>query len=450
MDKEKYFWDARRTARDGLVGCLMIFLLGKQTVTTLIVEAGGFSTSFLVHSCLGLVLAYCALSQLWRETAFKQMTFNFAISALTSSLLCSFCFMAFKGFEGENEEFDNTLKMRFFQGELPLAARVFLCIPLYAVPAGMSYPIARFVTLFNVGVYLLTMYAVFNMRECSSVTTEESGLVTWVACSSSPLMASQRERVSVLIHDALITFLSLGMAYNAIVPSMKVSEEYIGLLRAGRLADSVLNHIVKNSIAGASVLLEIVLQDTNVDTINDNNTVSATSCCTSCLRNKKRVQEALEQLHHTMQWCLSRQVMMDLASGDYKSALTPTPVASFLARMLALSRTRNGDDEGGGDNCVKVHDSTAKQLSNGGAGLMFDSNVAQVAFENGLVNAVAHGDGSGSIEVGASFKRVNADTDDGGGSSTTDDQDSQEQQGVLELSITNHIHPESKLTDSHL
>jgi hypothetical protein len=66
----------------------------------------------------------------------------------------------------------------------------------------------------------------------------------------------------------------------------------VELLRAGRSADSMLNHILKNSIAGAACLLELDQQGM----LEKGDNMST------------RLEQALNQLYKTMQWCSLRQV----------------------------------------------------------------------------------------------------------------------------------------------
>jgi len=135
----------------------------------------------------------------------------------------------------------------------------------------------------------------------------------------------------------------------------------------------VLNHILKNSIAGAASLVELGLED--------------------CPESESRdlFESSLEQLYRTMTWCASRQVMLNLASGTYVTAHFPVNVTNFLKDVTS------------GVAQVEIRDSTKQITSELNVDISFDEKLARLALENAKTNAISHGDG-GHIELGAEFQ----------------------------------------------
>jgi hypothetical protein len=108
-----------------------------------------------------------------------------------------------------------------------------------------------------------------------------------------------------------------------------------------------------------------------------------------------RLTQALEQLHRAMEWCVSRQVMVDLLAHSYKSVLSPCNVSRFLARMARAST-------GKGSFTIKEN----LETDGGIAGnqeekeeVQLDVHMAEVAIANALSNAVAHGDTNEAVEL---------------------------------------------------
>jgi hypothetical protein len=95
------------------------------------------------------------------------------------------------------------------------------------------------------------------------------------------------------------------------------------------------------------------------------------------------LSNALVQLRRTMQWCASRQVMIDLASGKYKSSVSVVPVECFLEEVARSNSTGV---------VFKVLDSTKETTKGGAFNVAFDEKMARLALENGVTNALSHGD----------------------------------------------------------
>jgi len=129
----------------------------------------------------------------------------------------------------------------------------------------------------------------------------------------------------------------------------------------------VLNHILKNSIAGAASLVELEVQERTVSE-----------------EPHDLLDSALGELHSAISWCVSRQVMIDLSSGTYLTTHSPVGVTKFLTGLFS------------GTTSVDIKDSTQH------VDIAFDEKLARLALENAKTNAKHHGDGN-LLEVCAEF-----------------------------------------------
>ena len=85
-----------------------------------------------------------------------------------------------------------------------------------------------------------------------------------------------------------------------------------------------------------------------------------------------------------MRWCASRQVLVELASGTYRTSLCPVDVQQFVGSTM----------EDKGRQHLSVVDETV------GLGLVhFDETMAWVVLENAMNNALEHGDGKVHLAV---------------------------------------------------
>jgi hypothetical protein len=162
----------------------------------------------------------------------------------------------------------------------------------------------------------------------------------------------------------------------------------------------MLNHILKNSIAGAACLLEL-----------DDQALSEQGCKTC--RKSTRLRQALDQLYKSMQWCSLRQVMVDLSAGRYQSLLSPVDVGGFLAGLCNGAASFSCEDT-----TVLVRQDTHS--------IAFDEKIAILAMENGVTNALAHGDGI-AINLRAEFFQENSNGN-----------------GKIILSVENGLPPEKR------
>jgi hypothetical protein len=223
----------------------------------------------------------------------------------------------------------------------------------------MDINIAKRVTAGTVTIFLFVVYFMCQMPSTSNAVDQ--------SCDMNDVDLDFP--LKVMIHDLMVFAYVMCIAYFSLAPGLQMSDELIKTLRAGRLADSVLNHILKNSVAGAACLIEIEIED--MPESND------------------RLSSALEQLHGAMEWCVSRQVMLNLLDASYKSVLSPCIINRFLARMVQAS-------VGKGSITVK------ENIETDGASdqeVLLDVHMAEIAIANALSNAVAHGDTSEAVEV---------------------------------------------------
>jgi hypothetical protein len=130
----------------------------------------------------------------------------------------------------------------------------------------------------------------------------------------------------------------------------------------------VLNHVLKNSVAEAASLIELEL---------------------SRERETQNLKSALERLYRTMSWCASRQVMVDLSSGKYRSTHTTVIISKFLGIVASTDTT--------------LIDNTPLATRQEEFEIAFDEKLALLAVENAKTNAISHGDDHG-ITISADFK----------------------------------------------
>ena len=120
----------------------------------------------------------------------------------------------------------------------------------------------------------------------------------------------------------------------------------------------MLNHVLKNSIAGAASLIEVEFQERSTSE-----------------QPHDLLDSALGELYNTISWCVSRQVMIDLTSGTYTTSHSPVNVSKFLTGLFSATTS------------VDIKDFT-QHLD-----VAFDEKLARLALENAKTNAKHHGDG---------------------------------------------------------
>jgi len=205
-----------------------------------------------------------------------------------------------------------------------------------------------------------------------------------------------------LIHDIIVTLVTVSIGVFSSIPGAEVTAAYLDRLRTGRHADSLLNHVLKNKIAGAAAAIEICIQDHPL--------------------MKSKLQPSCDQMYRSMRWCAVRQTMMDLVAGTYTSTLHSVNTQKFLEGVISPSVVFITNDQVSGQS-----DSSD---------ILFDEKLAQLALENAVSNAVAHGDGTSPIQLEASF--------------TTEKVFDRHEEGLLVLTVENELHPGVNLTNEML
>jgi hypothetical protein len=134
---------------------------------------------------------------------------------------------------------DQVVRERMQLGSLPAELKITAALPLQAIPAGMDINIAKRVTAGTVTISLFVIYVMCQIPPLTSNAVDQS-------CD----MSDADFRLKAMLHDILIFAYGIGIAYFSLAPGLQTGDDLIKTLRAGRLADSVLNHILKNSVAG--------------------------------------------------------------------------------------------------------------------------------------------------------------------------------------------------------
>ena len=142
-------------------------------------------------------------------------------------------------------------------------------------------------------------------------------------------------------------------------------------------------------MASVSAILEIELMTERLP----GEALENGSTLTSSKLWQDRLKVALSELQRAMTWIASRQVLMALASKTYITTISPVDMALFFKSVATRDK-------------FKLHDNTRAHthaVPNSCLQIAFDEKMARLALENGVTNAVQHGDG-GEIEIGAEFR----------------------------------------------
>jgi hypothetical protein len=257
---------------------------------------------------------------------------------------------------------DKSLMLRMHkQGQLPAPLLIIIALPGLATPAGMSVRMAKNVSIANffvLGAIIAAVYDNIGKAGACPNTNSETGHLE--------LMYSG------FVQDIINVLSTFSISLFACVPGAEVSETYMMKLRAGRMADSLLNHILKNQIAGAAAVIEIFLQ--------------------KYPETKEELQGACDEMYRSMSWCAVRQTMMDLAAGVYVSTMTPVHIRNFLEGVRSPAATFE----------INVNLQTGSSGDSIRNEIHFDEKMALLALENAISNAIAHGHKNSPITLTAS------------------------------------------------
>jgi len=247
-------------------------------------------------------------------------------------------------------------------------------VPLLAAPAaGRQINRMGNLALVNLVLYVVTVVLIYS--NAGTLKCPESSCL---AADEKPAVNSPPRISLVLVYDAVLGLALFAALFFSCLPAVHAGEGYVGLLRAGRVADSILNHMLKNSVSGACALIEIELTDR----------------CDSCAQ-RSGLCEVQSQLNQTVEWCVMRQVMVELSSGEYKTTASPANVEQLMKQWVLST----GHD--------KFTIEVGSQLTNS---ILLDEKMASIILQNTLTNAVAHGDG-GNVEFTASLRDKGARKD---------------------------------------
>ena len=289
-------------------------------------------------------------------------------------------------------------------GNVPAFMYLWIIMPMFGSPSNGGIQTARLGSVANIFIFLATAVNVFFRTGtlcCGHVQSCKLGSELEAGC---PIEGS--DTAVFLIQDVVAGITVFALGYALCIPSMKNGNDYVKLLTTAGQADSMLNHILKNRIAGAATLIELEMQERGGGT--------------------SQLSAALESLHTTMHWCIMRQSMMDLVSGCYNSTKSPVTIKGFLDKASHFA---------GGASVTIQHATEPSET------FLCDEKMALLSFENGVSNAIAHGDGK-EIVVGATFEPVLSQSREPTGAGLLD--------GHLVITIRNMLPSGSTLTSFQL
>mmetsp|Transcript_2374 Transcript_2374/g.5150 ORF Transcript_2374/g.5150 Transcript_2374/m.5150 type:complete len:574 (+) Transcript_2374:175-1896(+) len=409
---ERQFWKSRATARNTVVVIAIGFSIVQQTENAsgklVIPVFGAFTTIFpQIELILALVCLFAMNSRrvgfinIEHERQMKIFSIFTACVAIIES--CKFLYLAqISDLSTVVTASDRVVIQSIENGSIPMNLMFGLILPLITTPCGMDANLAKLVSVVT---FVSLIFSILAMRHrmvanciAESCTEEQLG-----------------DRYTTMRNDFLAVLAMVSLAYSTCVPGSVISNEFVELLRAGRTADSFLNHLLKNTIAGAACLIEIDQHDAS--------SAAAVRICGCGTRSSMGMQQALNQLYTAMRWCSSRQVMVDLAGGRYISAISAVDISSFQKRFAR-----------GRANFV-FSDEIASGAAREELEILFDEKIAVLALENAVTNALEHGTEGADIKIGTSFR---GDLTSGIGT------------GRVILTVTNQVPAGLGLTNEHL
>ena len=170
-----------------------------------------------------------------------QSIFNFLVSAI-SMIGCTYFFVLASTllFQWDGVSVGGTTDVmvigRLLEGQVPPGLKLVLTLPLQTIPMGMDISVAKRVTLVNLVIVGITLQFIYLLDPPEELRSCKDG--------------ETHNRHKIFVQDLLLTMYAFGISYFSLMPGLQITDEFNKSLRAGRLADSVLNHILKNSVAG--------------------------------------------------------------------------------------------------------------------------------------------------------------------------------------------------------
>mmetsp|Transcript_729 Transcript_729/g.906 ORF Transcript_729/g.906 Transcript_729/m.906 type:complete len:735 (+) Transcript_729:145-2349(+) len=254
---------------------------------------------------------------------------------------------------------DYSIVSEMNRGRIPIPVILYSILPLIATSTGMTIRTAKFAVLYNIFTFLIIAYNISNI----------TGICIDKSCHS-----IDKQQRDINFHlDLILSSILMSLSWFCCLPAAEIGDNFIRTKEIDAKADAMLSNILKNSIAGASCLIEIEQEE-----------MKANPCEKCGIRH--RLTQARHQLLHSMRWCMSRQVMVELASGTYKTYLSDFNLNNFFIDMNVMSE----------NNKIIFEDITGisdRYL------LKLDENMVHVAIENGLFSASSHGTGNIKLET---------------------------------------------------
>jgi hypothetical protein len=270
---------------------------------------------------------------------------------------------------------DELLVRQMHSGRLPIALFMLNTVPLIVASTGLTIKYIKWLTFYNFIIFC------FMLRN----------IIDFTICKDDDATCSRDEEEMAQLHLRLdiITFVTMmSLAYFSCIPAADTANKFIKRMESDIRADAILNNVLQNSIAGVAGLLEMEQAET------------AAKQCERC-GVRYRLTQARHQLMHGMRWCMSRQVMIELTSGDYKSLKNRVNLSYFLKDMSIcvdkcdVNSSNNTEVE---DVARSSNGSIRKGDTN--REVLFDESMARIAIETAIYNASCHGDGR-AITLGA-------------------------------------------------
>jgi hypothetical protein len=293
----------------------------------------------------------------------QQFLFDAAIAVACFSGMGKFLFLAFR----ERGADDSTLSPPIRQdaidlrhGELKFQLILYVLLPLVSTPAGTRISTAKALTFINLALYAVITAKIYLNIDHAECHDEEM-------CTAEEIRNKRVKFITDLNSQIVAAF---GVFYHSCLTSMEQSERVMQLLKAERETDSILNHSLKNSVAGAVCLLEVEQQEHKGATDG----------------SVERIQLAIDQLHRTMEWVSSRQVLLDLSSGNYQTSLSVVNGTQFVKSVASTITVGT----------YSIHDVGIP------GEVAIDEKMCRLGLDNAVTNAIAHGDG-GEVKFGISF-----------------------------------------------
>lgn len=365
---------ARAMTQRGIVQTIGI---GVTAVLLVFEHFGGCDFRSLPCPKIGITMTLCFLGlcrAFPRDSLVVNRAFEAFVTGFTTGPFLIFIEKALTG-PTTGTLTERVIFKRMESGHLPCPLLVLLlALPSLACLQGMQSKFATKLGCFNMALFLALSCAMYFCRLPRLPDSEEGKFEAEMSLIN-------------LFHNIITGSSIFYIGRVACGQGVEARDHCLDLMRAGRLADSVLNHVLKNSIANIATLIELDEA--------------------SAIGEPLTRRDILERLTQAMRWCSTRQVLVDLADGRYESVKTPIDVRNWLRNVSA---TRKAECQ------VWIRPENL---------VCFDEKMAFLVLENALSNAAAYGDGT----IG-----VSADYAD----------------GQVLLAVSNGLPPDSTLTNALL